>query len=160
MARFLLALLLLSGVALAKDCVPFDQAADHIGKKTCVSGKVLKVAASQSGSLFLDFCEDYRKCPFTVIIFRRNLADVGDVRLLEGKEIEIYGKIKEWHGRSEIILTNAKQLQGDAANLPPIPKTYDADRRGNYSAGKYSSARSRHPTHKRNSKIEEEIDEE
>jgi DNA/RNA endonuclease YhcR with UshA esterase domain len=105
MARFLLfALFLLSSNAFAKDCILFDQAPDNIGKTTCVTGKVLKVGETESGSFFLDFCENYRKCPFTVVLFRSSLKNVGDVRLLEGKEIEVSGRIKEWRGRAEIVL--------------------------------------------------------
>lgn len=159
MLRFLLVFLLLSP-AVAKDCIPFDQAPDHIGKTLCVTGKVLKVGHSQSGSMFLDFCDDYMKCPFVVIVFRSNLKNVGDVRVLEGETIEVTGKIKEWNDRAEIILKNRLQLEGMAEKLPPVPSTYDADKHGNYSAGKYSSAKSKHPTHKRNRQAADEIDEE
>jgi hypothetical protein len=150
MARFLVLLLLTSFAgAKEKECIPFDQAADHVGKTACVTGKVLKVAESQSGSLFLDFCEDYRKCPFTVIVFRSDLRDVGDVRTLEGQTIEIHGKIKKYRGRAEILLNDIAQLKGGAVKLPPIPKSYDADRRGGFSAGKFNAPRSKHPTRKR-----------
>jgi hypothetical protein len=149
MARFLVLLVLLCGRCAAKDCIPFEQATEHIGKKACVTGKILKVAESQSGSLFLDFCENYRKCPFTVVVFRSNLRDVGNVRALEGKTIEITGKIKKWQGRAEIVLKDVRQLEGEAANLPPIPKAYDVEQHGRFSAGKFSAPRSKHPTRRR-----------
>ena len=101
--------------------------------------------------MFLDFCENYRKCSFVVIVFRSNLKDVGDVRVLEGQVIEITGKIQEWRDRAEIVLKHSGQLEGMAEKLPPVPTTYDADKHGNYSAGKYSGPRSTHPTHKRQS---------
>jgi hypothetical protein len=147
MVRLLLVLLLCSSLfAKDKECIPFDRAPERIGKTMCVSGKVLKVAQTQSGSLFLDFCENYRKCPFTVIVFRSNLKDVGDVRALEGKVIEISGKIKEWGGRAEIVLKHSGQLEGEAAKLPPIPKAYDVEQHGRFSAGKFRAPRSKHPT--------------
>ena len=150
MARFLVLLLLCSPLlAKEKECIPFEQAPEYVGKNACVTGKVLKVAESQSGSMFLDFCENFHKCPFTVIVFRSNLRNVGDVRALEGQTIEIYGKIKEWRGRAEIVLKDAAQLKGDYAKLPPIPKTYDADRQGRFSAGKFSGPRSKHPTRRK-----------
>jgi hypothetical protein len=150
MARFLVFLLLCAPLfAKEKECIPFDQAPEHIGKKVCVSGKVLKVAESQSGSLFLDFCENYHKCPFTVVVFRSNLGDVWDVHALEGKTIEVSGKIKKWQGRAEIVLTTIRQLQGESAKLPPIPRAYDADQHGRFSAGKFSGPRSKHPTRRR-----------
>jgi hypothetical protein len=151
-------LLLLAFPALAKDCIPFEEAQDHVGKTICVRGKVLKVGQSSRGSMFLDFCDDYRKCPFVVIVFQSNLKNVGDVRVLEGKEIEITGKIKEWNDRAEIILKHSGQLDGMAEKLPPVPKTYDADKHGSYSAGKYTGPRSKHPTHKRNTQPADDID--
>lgn len=150
MVRFLLLLfLVLPAFCKDKDCIPFDQAPDYMGKTKCVTGKVLKVGQSSAGSMFLDFCEDYRKCPFVVIVYRSNLKDVGDVRVPEGQEVEITGKIKEWNDRAEIILKHSGQLEGMPEKLPPVPKTYDADKRGGYSAGKFSGPRSTHPTHKR-----------
>ena len=130
--------LLLPISALGADCIPFDQAKQHIGETRCVTGKVVKVGQSQGGTMFLDFCENYRKCPFTVVVFRSRLRDVGDVRQLAGKDIEIYGKIKPWGTRAEIILEHVRQLRGEAAHIPPLPKTYDVENRGRFSAGEFS----------------------
>jgi hypothetical protein len=103
----------------------------------CVTGKVVKVVEAKSGAWFLDFCDDYTKCPFTVVVFARNLRDVGDVRRLAEKDIEVFGKVKLYGGRAEIILRDARQLHGESAKLPPMPKEYDASRHGSYSAGRY-----------------------
>ena len=123
-------------------CIAFDHAPEHIGEKTCVTGTVLKVKETQGGTFFLDFCEKYYSCPFTVVVFPSSLRDVGDVRLLEGKTIEIHGSIKHWGGRAEIVLKDIRQLRGEAANIPPMPKTYDADRRGSFSAGEFKKGKS------------------
>jgi hypothetical protein len=152
MARFVAFVIFFGLNVFAEDCIPFQQASQHIGKTKCVKGKVLKVAVTRSGSLFLDFCENYKTCPFTVVVFSRNLPDVGDVRELEGQEIQIHGKIKKYDGRAEIILKDEGQLRGMVTKLPRIPTTYDADRRGSFSAGTFSNARSKHPTHRRTSK--------
>src|SRR5256885_7518206 len=56
-----------------------EQTKGKTGSRACVSGKVLKVVAGR-GAQFLDFCEDYAKCPFTVVVFDRDLRDVGDIR--------------------------------------------------------------------------------
>jgi transcriptional regulator of NAD metabolism len=77
-------------------------------------------------------------CPFTVVVFASNLKHVGDVRQLEGKEIEIHGRIKEYDGRAEIILERFAQLSGEAANIPALPKGYDVESKGRYSAGTFS----------------------
>lgn len=161
MARFLFFLLLFSVPALARKCIPFELAPEHIGETACVTGHVLKVQQTKAGTSFLDFCEDYKTCPFTVIVMRDDLKNVGDVRLLEGKDIEISGKIKKYRGRAEIVLERTAQLFGEAAKLPPLPKTYDVDRHGSFSAGQFDRPRSKHPTHRRTSKPSDgDIDEE
>jgi hypothetical protein len=62
--------------------------------------------------------------------------------MLKDKTIEVFGKIRLYDGRPEIVLRNARQLDGESAKLPPPPRTYDASRRGRYSAGKYRKAKS------------------
>jgi len=124
-----------SPLLFASDCVPFTEASQHVGQTSCVTGKVLRVKAGPSGVHFLDFCEDQMACPFTVVIFSHDLKDVGDVRRLEGRMIEIKGPIKLYDGRPEIILSHISQITGGAALIPPLPKTYDVENRGHYSAG-------------------------
>lgn len=138
---FLTVVLLLAPVAFAK-CIPIEEAAQKVGDETCVRGTVVHVSQSKNGTWFLNYCADYRKCPFTVVIFARDLRNVGDVRMLKDKTIEVFGKIRLYDGRPEIVLRNARQLDGESAKLPPAPRTYDASRRGRYSAGKYRKAKS------------------
>lgn len=130
MRPWLAVLLLLAAPPLGAECISIEQAADKVGADTCVTGKVVKVAESPNGAWFLDFCQDYRSCPFTVVVFPSNLRDVGDVRLLEGKTIEVHGRIKLYRGRPEIVLRDRRQLAGDAGRIPSMPKGYDAERRG------------------------------
>ena len=122
-------------------CVPFDQARKHIGETECVSGKVLRVEAGSRGVHYLDFCEDYGSCPFSVVVFSSDLKNVGDVRHLEGKAIEIRGEVKEYDGRAEIILESARQLGGEAVRLPPLPKMFDVEQKGHFSAGRSRAAK-------------------
>ncbi|HEV2116359.1 MAG TPA: hypothetical protein VGR48_10065 [Terriglobales bacterium] len=137
--------LLISTLAGAR-CIPIQQAAEHLGDSVCVAGKVLQVSEGPSGTTFLNFCADYRTCPFTVVVFPRDLRHVGDVRQLAGKEIQIHGKIQAYDGRPEIVLSEARQLHGALRKLPPLPKEYDVARRGRYSAGKWQHpASSRRP---------------
>jgi hypothetical protein len=133
----LLILLALACPALAfSECIPFQDARQHIGATRCVTGKVLRVEEGDRGVTYLDFCQDFRVCPFTVVVFRNDLKNVGDVRQLAGRTVEIHGVVKEYDGRAEIILSRPKQLSGDAALIPPLPKTYDVERKGHYSAGR------------------------
>ncbi|HEU5403563.1 MAG TPA: hypothetical protein VFU86_19570 [Terriglobales bacterium] len=100
------------------------------------------MVVSPTGLHFLNFCSDYTKCPFTVVVFPRDLRDVGDVRALEGKEVEINGKIRSYRGQFEIILKDNSQLRGDAASIPNLPKGYDVAKRGSFSAGKFKGPKS------------------
>jgi hypothetical protein len=137
-----LSTLLLGSVASA-DCIPFSDAAKHVGSRKCVTGKIAKVTRLASGTTFLNFCEDYRTCPFQVVVFRGDLRHVGDVRQLEGQMIEINGDIREYDRHAEIILRNASQLRGASGKIPPLPKDFDVEKKGRFSAGKFSHPKSR-----------------
>ena len=134
---------LCAGAANASErCISFSEARHHVGSTKCVRGTVLHVKQGTKGVTFLDFCEDYHTCPFTVVVFASDLKQVGDVRQLKGRTIEIQGTIRDYDGRAEIILRRPQQLGKDAAFLPPLPKDYDVERRGRYSAGKFGYPKS------------------
>jgi len=126
-------------VCSASDCIPIQEASKHIGETKCVSGKVLRVKVGPKGVHFLDFCEDQMACPFTVVVFPSDLKDVGDVRRLSGRVVEIQGPVKLYDSRAEIILKRVSQIAGGATLIPPLPKNYDVENRGHYSAGRLHS---------------------
>lgn len=132
----LLILLFAAPTARAADCIPIHQAGQHIGETRCVTGKVFAVKVGAKGVHFLDFCEDAMACPFTVVVFSNDLKDVGDVRRLAGRTIEIRGALKAYDGRPEIILSRISQIEGGATMIPPLPKNYDVENRGHFSAGR------------------------
>jgi hypothetical protein len=142
-------------------CIPHTDASKHVGETRCVTGKVLRVQVGNNGAHFFDFCEDYRTCPFTVVVFASRLRDIGDVRQLEGKQITINGPIKMYDGRAEIVLERFDQLGGEGVRIPPLPKTYDVEKKGKYSAGSFSHAKSRKPAQQpkgQRVQIEEQVD--
>ena len=83
----------------------------------------------------MDFCAEQLTCPFTVVVFPRDLKDVGDVRRLAGRMIEIRGPVKLYNGRAEIVLNRVSHLTGGSTLIPPLPKNYDVEKQGHYSAG-------------------------
>jgi DNA/RNA endonuclease YhcR with UshA esterase domain len=115
----------------AHDCVSFAEAAKHLGAGQCVRGTVLHVETGTKGVTVLNFCKDGKACPFTVVVFPSDLKKMGDVRQLEGQQIEIKGTIQDYDGRTQIILRRAKQL-GEGAFLlfPMVPTDYDVERAG------------------------------
>jgi len=135
--------LALSGVCSARNsspsnCVSFAEASKHVGTSACVSGTVLHVENGSKGVTFLNFCKDPKACPFTVVVFPADLKKMGDVRQLEGRQVEIRGTIRDYDGRAEIILRRSQQL-GEGAFLlfPTVPTDYDVEHPGHYSAGKF-----------------------
>jgi hypothetical protein len=59
------------------DCLPFTEAGKHVSEVKCVTGSVVRVKQGARGVHFLDFCDDFRLCPFTVVIFPGDLKSVG-----------------------------------------------------------------------------------
>ena len=87
-------LLAFAAPAFANDCLPISEAQLHVGKMKCITGKVLKVTSADSGTHFLNFCDDYRVCPFQVVVFRSDLKHVGDVRSSKGASFRFTARLK------------------------------------------------------------------
>ena len=132
------ALLVLSALPLfaTSNCLSIGEASQHVGETKCIVGKVVRVKVGSKGVHFVDFCESQASCPFTVVVFPHDLKDIGDVRRLTGRVIEIHGPVKLYDGRAEIILNRIGQLTGGSTLIPPLPKNYDVEKQGHYSAGR------------------------
>lgn len=76
------------------DCLSVAEARKHVGEIKCATGTVVRVKQGTLGVHFLDFCDDFRLCPFTVVIFPGDLKSVGDVRQLQGRMVEISERSK------------------------------------------------------------------
>jgi hypothetical protein len=144
-----LLLLLVVAVRCPADCLPINEARNHIGETQCISGKVLRVKRGSRGVTFFDFCEDFRVCPFTAVIFPGHLKDIGDVRQLENKVVEIHGPLKEYDGRAEIVVSELRQLGGVGTRIPKLPKEYDVEKKGRASAGSFSLPKPPYTTSKK-----------
>ncbi len=92
-------------------CISIREAGLHTGENSCVEGRILRVFTSRSGSTFLDFCEDYRTCPFTSVIFASDRSRFGNLGSLQGRKVDILGAIKTYNGRAEIIIQDPKQIR-------------------------------------------------
>ena len=91
-------------------CVDFREAGSHTGEVGCVSGRVLRVYTSRAGNTFLDFCADYRNCPFTTVIFADDHKKFGNLQTLAGRALEIQGAITVYEGKAEIIIRDPSQI--------------------------------------------------
>jgi hypothetical protein len=137
---FLLAIAVLLPTHSLARCIPFAEAGKHVGETKCITGKVLRVEQGTNGVHYLNFCKELSGCSFTAVIFSRDLRHIGDLRDLQGKSIKIRGKVTKYDGRAEIIVREPRQLKGEISKIPALPKNYDVERRGHYSAGIF-----RHP---------------
>jgi len=72
---------------------------------------------------FIGFCEEPAACPFSVVVFAWDLKDVGDMRCLEGRVIEIHGPGKLYDSCEEISLNRVSQLTGGSTLIAPCPRT-------------------------------------
>jgi hypothetical protein len=100
----------LSSQAQDGPCLSFRQAAAHAGESGCVSGMVLRAYTSRNGNTFLDFCSDYRACPFSSVIFASDRKKFGNLETLTGRIVELRGQITTYNGRAEIIIHDPGQI--------------------------------------------------
>jgi hypothetical protein len=134
---------------LTAECSPFTDAKKHIGQKSCIRGQVLRVEHSAECISYLNFCEDYRACPFTVVVFAEDQHHVGALETLVGRTIEINGKVRDYACHAEIVLQDSAQLGGEFKRLPPVPKEFDVEQQGKFSAGTFHAPKNRKPSRKK-----------
>lgn len=137
-----------SPAAGAEKCLTITEAGKHLHKQTCVTGTVVRVEEGSHGVTFLDFCVEYRTCPFTVVVFPSDMRQLGDVRQLQGRIVTIHGKVEEYDDRAEIVLRHPRQLGEDGKLLTAIPKDYDVERQGHYSAGSFRAPKTKKTSRK------------
>jgi hypothetical protein len=130
---------LLPSLSLAA-CIPFDQARNHLDETQCVTGKVTEAYTISIFARPTGFAHSPWLC------FRTILQKIGDIRQLAGKVVEIKGEIKDYDDRAEIVLESSKQLGNGLMRLSPLPKSFDVEQRG------YFSARTSRPPHKRSTR--------
>lgn len=136
--RLLLIFWLMLPAAGFATCIPFTQAGQHIGETRCISGSVARVERGKEGAHYLNFCDESGACPFAAVILAADLRHIGDVRKLEGKPVEVHGDVKGYEGHAQITVSEARQLKGAGSAIPPLPKHYDVEQHGHYSAGTFS----------------------
>jgi DNA/RNA endonuclease YhcR with UshA esterase domain len=133
--RLLLAVVVLCAVssfaAETSPCIPIAKAKDFVGQEACVIGKVYRVGYSDTGTALLTFCEDYKNCPFSAVVFSRDVDKVGNLRMFEGRELEVTGRVREYHGTAEIVIKSRKQFSGEAMS-PRLGRDDENPRSGNW----------------------------
>jgi len=91
--------------------ISFTEAPNYIGKTVCITGKVDHVYTSRKGTIFLNFCPDYKTCPFNAVIFVSDASKFPSPDQYTGKNVEITGFITAYQGRAEIVLKSPAQIR-------------------------------------------------
>lgn len=86
----------------------FD-APEHIGEYANVRGIVRNVRKTGT-AVFLNFCLDYRTCPFSAVVLASSFHNFGDLENYSYLGVTITGQINEYNGRAEIVLDSPNQI--------------------------------------------------
>ena len=90
--------------------IDYTEASNHVGKYASVRGKLVEAYTSKTGTVFLDFCENYKTCSFSGVIFADDVKKFGDLSRYNGTTVTLTGKIVSYEGRAEIVLSDPSQL--------------------------------------------------
>ena len=85
------------------------EATNFYGKEMIVTGKVAQVSI-RPGIVFMNMDKPYPDSPFALIIFPSATNQFGNIKSLKGASVEVKGKIKNFHGKPEIVLEKSNQL--------------------------------------------------
>jgi len=91
--------------------VSWEEAANYYGQKVWVRGTV--VAANNTGKVcFLNFHRNWRRY-FTVVIFASSFQRFSEPpeKLYLNREIRVYGLVREYQGKPEIIVESPEQIE-------------------------------------------------
>lgn len=90
--------------------VSAEEAAKHYQETMIVTGKVAHVSIREK-LVYINLEKNYPDSPFTCVIFARATNDFGNVKALEGKQVEVSGKIEDYHDKPQIVLNSTNQLK-------------------------------------------------
>ena len=90
--------------------IDYTEASAHIGDIASVRGTLVKAHTSSSGTVFLDFCANYKTCPFSGVVFADDAKQFGDLSRYNGETITLTGKISSYQGKAEIVLSDPNQI--------------------------------------------------
>ena len=113
MKIFLLALLIsLTAVPAFAETIPAAEAKNHIDKDVTVEGVVSEVHHAASGrAIFIEIGGRYPSNPFSAVIFKDHFNKFPAVDSLAGKTVDVTGRVKEYRGKTEIILDDPDHLK-------------------------------------------------
>ena len=89
-----------------------SEAANHVGEEVVVEGVISAVGYSaRSETTFLNMGGKYPNHTFTAVILKTAKPLFPDARSWEGKKVRIRGVVKEYRGKSEVVLERVEQVE-------------------------------------------------
>lgn len=85
------------------------EATNYFNKTMIVTGKVARVSVRPK-IVYVDIDQAYPNSPFNGIIFPSSTNQFPGLKELKGKDVELTGKIAEYQGKPQIILSKSNQL--------------------------------------------------
>ncbi len=82
----------------------------HVNATATVTGKVAEVNVAER-LVRINFGLPYPKQVFTAVIFANKTNLFPEVTSYQGKRLEITGKISDFHGHPEVVLSSTNQLK-------------------------------------------------
>lgn len=92
----------------SQETISSQVAKDYIGQTLQVKGKVANIFTSPKGNTFINFDEPSPKQTFTAVVMSGTSIDISNIK--ENCTLTVYGTIKEYKGKPEIILENNEQI--------------------------------------------------
>ena len=86
------------------------EAEKHDQETVIVTGKVAQVSIRPK-LVYINLDKKFPESPMTVVIFARATNDFGNLKSLEGKHVEIKGRVEEYKDKPQIILNSTNQLK-------------------------------------------------
>lgn len=90
--------------------IPAAQAGARIGESLTVTGRVIEVSVREK-VVNLNFEQPFPQTPFTAVIFTTKTNLFGNLRGLQGRHVEVSGRIEAHRGKPQIVLNNTNQLK-------------------------------------------------
>ena len=89
----------------------YTEAVAHIGETAIIEGAPIDVYTSTGGTIFFDYCKNYKSCPFSAIIFASDAPKFRNISQYQGGIIDVAGAIKSYGGRAEMVISDPGQIQ-------------------------------------------------
>jgi len=90
--------------------VDYTNANSYIGKNATVQGMPVRIYTSAKGTVFFDYCINYKNCPFSVVIFADDAKKFANIMSYQNTNISVTGLLKSYNGHAEIAVTSPSQI--------------------------------------------------